>query len=143
MDFLPAQLMTKDGMKATSEILANKKAIAFYFSAHWCPPCRRFTPDLVEFYKTLKAASPDDLEIIFVSSDQDDDAFNEYYGEMPWVSIEYGDDAQDSLSQKFGVRGIPSFQIITPAGDVVDADGRSTVAEFKENPAGAMAKWAK
>src|SRR5205807_8190906 len=28
--------------------LANKKLIAFYFSAEWCGPCRKFTPKLVD-----------------------------------------------------------------------------------------------
>src|SRR5438445_4294528 len=30
------------------EALGKKKLIALYFSAHWCAPCRKFTPELVE-----------------------------------------------------------------------------------------------
>ena len=31
------------------EELNRKKIYGLYFSAHWCPPCRKFTPQLVEY----------------------------------------------------------------------------------------------
>ena len=31
--------------------LAGKKIVCFYFSAHWCPPCRAFTPMLKDAYE--------------------------------------------------------------------------------------------
>ena len=33
------------------QAMAGKQALALYFSAHWCPPCRGFTPQLAEWYK--------------------------------------------------------------------------------------------
>src|SRR6185503_11111546 len=48
--------------------LAEKKYIAVYFSAHWCAPCRAFTPKLVEWYNANKAANPH-FELVFVSAD--------------------------------------------------------------------------
>jgi nucleoredoxin len=33
----------------------NKHVVGLYFSAHWCPPCRGFTPNLVAKYNELKA----------------------------------------------------------------------------------------
>ena len=52
MDTLTGQqLLGKDEkVVGADEVLADKKIIAFYFSAHWCPPCRLFTPVLAEFY---------------------------------------------------------------------------------------------
>ena len=32
------------------EVLDKSSIIFFYFSAHWCPPCRAFTPILKKFY---------------------------------------------------------------------------------------------
>lgn len=43
-----------------------------------CPPCRAFTPRLVQTYKELKKrAGGNDLEFIFVSSDKDQSQFDE------------------------------------------------------------------
>merc|ERR1711916_371360 len=102
-------------MRGTQEVSAEEelkdvKAVAFYFSAHWCPPCRGFTPKLAEWYKKdLKAKG---LEVIFVSSDRDDAAFKEYFAEQPWLSLPYADRAKkDELSKMFKVSGIPSLCI--------------------------------
>ena len=48
-----------------------------------CPPCRRFTPELAEYYKQMKEKVGDKLEIVFVSSDRSEDEWREYFGEMP------------------------------------------------------------
>ena len=34
-EFFGAQLLTKEGLKSTKEVLANKSRIGIYFSAHW------------------------------------------------------------------------------------------------------------
>ncbi|GMJ13203.1 nucleoredoxin 1 [Hibiscus trionum] len=44
----------KDGAKVKVTDLVGK-TVFLYFSAHWCPPCRAFTPLLVEVYKKIKA----------------------------------------------------------------------------------------
>ena len=60
-----------------------------YFSAHWCPPCRGFTPVLAEFYKKWVEEEGKSLEIVFVSSDRDQEAFDEYYNSMPWAALKF------------------------------------------------------
>ena len=62
---LGSTLETKQGQKPTNEVLAGKEVIGLYFSAHWCPPCRGFTPQLGKFYDQIKDAK--NFEIIFVS----------------------------------------------------------------------------
>ena len=50
---LPQVLQDKKGDLALSQVKDESPLIALYFSAHWCPPCRMFTPKLAEFYKTV------------------------------------------------------------------------------------------
>jgi thiol-disulfide isomerase/thioredoxin len=67
--------------------------VAFYFSAHWCRPCTVFTPKLNEFYKSVNANGKK-IEIIFISSDNDEIIFNEYFESMEWncaVKYEHGE----------------------------------------------------
>jgi nucleoredoxin len=56
-----AVLTKKRGEIQTQEALAGKKLVALYFSAHWCPPCRGFTPALAQFYSRIKEIDPDAL----------------------------------------------------------------------------------
>ena len=69
-----------------------------------CGPCRAFTPQLVKTYKKLKEAGKK-FEIIFCSSDRDEDAFKEYYESMPWYALPFGDPRKKSLSRFFDVSG--------------------------------------
>lgn len=64
--------------------LADKKIIALYYSAHWCPPCRAFTPDLVKEYRKLSKKYPQ-FELVFVSSDKTEEAMAEY---MDWGKMD-------------------------------------------------------
>ena len=51
-----AKLCRRDGSDAgTLEAAAGGKLVALYFSAHWCPPCQRFTPMLTRFYNEVRA----------------------------------------------------------------------------------------
>jgi len=45
-ELLGAKLIGKDGEVETMTALKGKTAVALYFSGHWCPPCRGFTPKL-------------------------------------------------------------------------------------------------
>jgi len=131
-----AKLLGKNGEQFGVDVL-NDKVYAFYFSAHWCPPCRGFTPKLAEWYaQDLKAKG---LEIVFVSSDKEETQFTEYFNEMPWLALDYNDrKRKDQLSNLFGVRGIPSVTIIDKDGSVITTDGRSAIGG---DPTGADFPW--
>ena len=73
---------------STAAALSGKDVIGLYFSASWCGPCKRFTPMLRDVYNILKQSGKS-FEIIFVSSDSDDESFEQYYGAMPWLSVPF------------------------------------------------------
>ncbi len=70
--------------------LSNTRVFAFYASASWCGPCRKFTPKLVAEYRSLKEKYPE-LEVIFVSSDRNEFNMTEYMRShaMPWPALKY------------------------------------------------------
>jgi nucleoredoxin len=121
-----AQIVKKDG-SSTTGLGSTPKIIMVYFSAHWCPPCRGFTPVLAEFYKEVKAAGKD-LECIFVSSDQDEAGWKSYWESMPWVSVKFGDENVASLKLNYNVSGIPKLVVLNGAtGAVISDNGRGDV----------------
>ena len=114
--------------KPVSVDTLSDKVIGVYFSAHWCPPCRTFTPELVKFYDKLKKDEKP-FEIVFVSSDRSKDAMYEYMEEMDmkWLALPYGDEHRALLSSKFGVSGIPMFVVLNSKGELITKNGRSEV----------------
>eukprot|EP00756_Hemistasia_phaeocysticola_P042771 Hpha_TRINITY_DN16987_c0_g1::TRINITY_DN16987_c0_g1_i1::g.56334::m.56334/K17609/NXN; nucleoredoxin len=126
VELLGEKLLTKHGLQNTGDVLAGKEHICIYFSAHWCPPCRAFTPHAAKVYSSAGPAS--NIEVIFVSSDSDQSGFDEYYSEMPWVAVPFADRARkDQLNSKFGVSGIPSMVRLDGTGNTVEKNARFEV----------------
>jgi nucleoredoxin len=137
-------LSTKSDRAAPAEeVLKSAKYIGIYFSAHWCPPCRGFTPVLIKFYNEVKALDPNLLEIVFVSSDRDEKSYNEYFGEMPWTALPYegAADIKEALTHKFNVRGIPFFAVLDQDGNIRDPSARATVIGAKDDIQVALQRW--
>jgi thiol-disulfide isomerase/thioredoxin len=82
------------------------KSLGFYFSAHWCQPCRLFTPELAELYQEVQKSSQP-FHIIFISSDANEDSFNEYRSEMPWLAVPFNSTAV--IKKYFQVNGEMDF----------------------------------
>merc|ERR1712226_560536 len=103
----------------------GKAAVAIYFSAHWCPPCRRFTPFLAEKYEKLKEAGKN-FEIVFASSDEDEDQFKEYYQTMSWLALPFSSkDKEKELSEKFLCNGIPHLVVLDgTTTELITTNGR-------------------
>ncbi|KAJ7953612.1 Thioredoxin, nucleoredoxin [Quillaja saponaria] len=116
----------KGGTKVPVSELVGKNVL-LYFSAHWCPPCRAFLPKLIEAYHKIKAKD-DAFEVIFISSDRDQEAFDEFFSGMPWLALPFGDTRKASLSRTFKVQGIPMLVAIGPSGRTVTKEARDLVS---------------
>ncbi|XP_011034968.1 PREDICTED: probable nucleoredoxin 2 [Populus euphratica] len=114
------------------------KTIGLYFSAQWCLPGVKFTHKLISIYHKIKQmvvhkGNEDDFEIVFVSSDRDQAAFDSYFNSMPWLTLPFGDPASKILAKHFDVKGIPCLVILGPDGKTVTKHGRSLINLYKEN----------
>lgn len=143
-----SELLTKVGgpKKPTSELLKDKDLVLLYFSASWCPPCKTFSPILVNFYNAC--AKEGKIEIVYVSSDREVPDFEDYYGKMPWLSIpaEQGSAAiKNNLAQKLGIQGIPALIVVdAKTGEFISGSGREDVTKVGgDNLAGKelISKW--
>ncbi|ETV94641.1 hypothetical protein H310_11635 [Aphanomyces invadans] len=139
--YFGAELQTKDGVLPTEQVLGGKKYVGIYFSAHWCPPCRGFTPLLSDAYDQFVDDDIKDVAIVFVSSDKDDASFDEYYGEMPFYALPFKNREQKDVlaKQLFEVKTIPTLVFLDAAGKIVTKDGRQLVTDARGSPARILA----
>lgn len=93
-----------------------------YFSAHWCGPCRRFTPGLIDQYKKLKQG-PDAarFELIFVSHDNDAAEQQNYITSqaMPWPAVKFPALGRVRVLEKWAGPGIPCLVVVNRDGDLL------------------------
>jgi len=103
-------------LSSSSSVLSGIKCVGLYFSAHWCGPCRQFTPQLQDIYlqsKKTQGQNKQLFEIIFCSADHSNEEFINYYSSsMPWAAIAYDDIKREELMGRYKVSGIPRLCII-------------------------------
>lgn len=125
-----SQVIDGEKRPVSADILKGK-ILGLYFSAHWCPPCRRFTPILAQKYKDILAEG-NNFDIIFISGDENEEAALEYFSEMPWKMLKFNETSKiEELNQKYEIEGIPSLVILDESGEIITKDGRSLIVEEK------------
>jgi len=99
--------------------LNNVKYFAFYYSASWCPPCRAFTPKLVDFYNSFKPQHPN-FELIFVNHDNSADDMLAYMkaDAMTWPAARF-EDIDGSNANQYCGEGIPDLVLVDSDGKVL------------------------
>jgi thiol-disulfide isomerase/thioredoxin len=116
----------KSGTLATidcQEALAEAEVVGIYFTASWCGPCRKATPELAETYKQLRKKHGKAFEIVCVSHDQSEAAFQRYFQKMPWLALPFHTMQKTVLGDLFQVEGIPTLILLDGKGKVISRDG--------------------
>ncbi|XP_060214260.1 probable nucleoredoxin 1 [Lycium barbarum] len=97
--------------------------IILYFAASWSLPSREFLPKFVTAYQEIKKKD-ETFEVIFISSDQDEPSFNDFFSSMPWLALPFDDERKAFLSGRFNIVGIPVAIAISPSGCTVNTQVR-------------------
>lgn len=97
----------------------------FYFSAHWCPTCKKTTPRVVDMYKKERERHPN-FEFIFVSSDRSEEEMLQYMRgyRMPWPALKFEEREHASSILKQAGRGIPCVVVL-------DREGKEVASSFE------------
>jgi len=129
---LVGEKLLHGGVAVETATVLKDKLVALYFSAHWCPPCRQFTPEFGRIYNALQSSNKP-LAVVFVSADQDLPAFKEYFSEQPWYAIPYeATEVRDHLNDTFNIKGIPALLVLNSEGELLSKEGRLEVMKNKE-----------
>ncbi|KAG7253481.1 hypothetical protein CRUP_004239 [Coryphaenoides rupestris] len=78
--------------------------LGLYFGCSQNAPCRQFNASLGEFYGKFKKSSEhrDKLEVVFVSSDQDQKHWQDFLQEMQWPALPFKDRHKKDMQRERG-----------------------------------------
>uniref|UniRef100_A0A8D3A2F7 Nucleoredoxin n=1 Tax=Scophthalmus maximus TaxID=52904 RepID=A0A8D3A2F7_SCOMX len=143
VSLLGERLVNRDKAELDVQPLGAKLSlVGLFFGCSLNAPCKQFHGSLCDFYGRFKKASEhkDKLEIVFVSSDQDQKHWQDFLQEMPWPALPFKDRHKKmKLWNKYKVTSIPSLVFVDAAtGKVVCRNGLLVV---RDDPKGLEFPW--
>ena len=108
-------------VKKIESLIAGHKLTILDFWASWCGPCRREMPFMVELYKQYHKRG---LEIIGISLDKDEKAWNNAISEMgmKWPQLSDLSGWESMTAENFGVEAIP-YTVVVDSKGIILASG--------------------
>ncbi|KAL7571076.1 hypothetical protein ACA910_003789 [Epithemia clementina (nom. ined.)] len=111
----------------------DEKYLLLFAAGQWCRPCRHFTKTLAKAYHNL-IRHRQDFEILFLSSDADQESFDSFFGQMPFGAIPFGERAaKAAIANKFSIRRVPVLLVFGPKPacgadrPLINADARGII----------------
>ena len=106
--------------RTLGELNPDADYYAIYYSAHWCGPCRAFTPQLSAFYKS-NFEEGGKFDVLFVSSDRSEEDMQKYieWGDMQFPALNYGIKKSMDEIMKYKARSIPQLVLIDRKGTII------------------------
>ena len=103
------------GFVAAEAAFVSADVVGLYFSGAWCVPCQRFTKVLARTYQELKARGKN-MEVVFISEDEDEERMDQYYRDMPWLALQWADveRLKDQLQKSYACDSFPHLVLIDP-----------------------------
>ncbi|RXM90840.1 Nucleoredoxin [Acipenser ruthenus] len=92
VSLLGERLVNSEKAEVDVQSLGSKLSlVGLYFGCSLNGPCKQFNASLSEFYNKFKKSSEnrDKLEIVFISSDQDQKLWQEFLQEMQWPALPF------------------------------------------------------
>jgi len=119
-----AKILGQAGQELDCNAL-HGRVFAILFSRRCDRTAKGFTTKLAGWYsKSLKDKG---LEVLFISSDKDEATFVTFFGEQPWLALDFADERRkDQLSHLLG-SGIPKLVIVDKDDTIITKDGRTVL----------------
>ena len=104
------------------------KYVGLCFVVDGYGPVVEFTNLLAKIYEKLKEVG-EKFEVVAVSLDSEESAFNESFAKMPWLAIPQGDQKCEKLVRYFELRSLPTLVLIGPDGKTLNSNVADIIDE--------------
>jgi len=131
-----------EGVHPANDLLEGKRIIGLFFGSSWAPQTVKLADSLERFYRNLKQQGDDSFEVIYVSHDQDQKRFLDFYKTHPWLAIPFEDrERRHYMEQKLMVTTLPRLVLFDSTGALLSYDAKFEMMDLMDNPKNAMRRW--